>query len=80
MAKGYKSGGREKGTPNRLTKEIRSVLKDVIFYEIENIEETLEQLEPKDRIELIIKLIPYALPKVEQVNYSNGEPNDWGLN
>ena len=79
MAKGYKSGGRTKGTPNKLTKEIRSVLKDIIFYELENIEEKLVQLEPKDRIELIIKLIPYALPKVEQVNYSVGEPNDWGM-
>ena len=35
MAKGYKSGGRKKGTPNKLTKEIRTVLKDIIYYEIE---------------------------------------------
>tara|TARA_B110000285_G_C14565074_1_gene355256 strand:- start:121 stop:297 length:177 start_codon:yes stop_codon:yes gene_type:complete len=58
MAKGYKSGGRQKGTPNKLTTEIRSVLKDIIYYEIDTIEERLLQLEPKERIELVIKLIP----------------------
>ena len=58
MAKGYKSGGRQKGTPNKLTTEIRSVLKDIIDYEIDTIEERLLQLEPKERIELVIKLIP----------------------
>ena len=76
MAKGYKSGGRQKGTPNKLTTEIRSVLKDIIYYEIDTIEERLLQLEPKERIELVIKLIPYVLPKIEQVNYYNGEPSD----
>jgi len=77
MAKGYKSGGRQKGTPNKLTKEIRTALKDIIFYEIENIEERLNKLKPKERIELLIKLMPYALPKVQQVNYNTGEPIDW---
>jgi hypothetical protein len=79
MAKGYKSGGREKGTPNKLTTEIRSVLKDIIYYEIDTIEERLLQLEPKERIELVIKLIPYVLPKIEQVTYYNGEPSDWSI-
>ena len=79
MAKGYKSGGRQKGTPNKLTTEIRSVLKDIIYYEIDTIEERLLQLEPKERIELVIKLIPQVLPKIEQVNYYNGEPSDWSI-
>ena len=79
MAKGYKSGGRQKGTPNKLTTEIRSVLKDIIDYEIDTIEERLLQLEPKERIELVIKLIPQVLPKIEQVNYYNGEPSDWSI-
>lgn len=30
MAAGTKTGGRTKGTPNRVTKDIRAVLKDVI--------------------------------------------------
>ena len=46
---GKKYGGREKGTPNRLTKELRTILKDVLYNELENIEELLESLEPKER-------------------------------
>ena len=45
---GKKYGGRKKGTPNKLTKELREVLKNVLYNEIENIEESLESLEPKE--------------------------------
>ena len=34
---GKKFGGREKGTPNRLTKELRPVLKDLVSQELEKI-------------------------------------------
>jgi hypothetical protein len=76
---GKKYGGRKKGTPNKLTTEIRSALKDIIYSEIDNIEDRLLLLEPKERIELVIKLIPYVLPKIEQVTYYNGEPSDWSI-
>ena len=78
---GKKYGGRKKGTPNKLTKELRSVLKEVIYNELENIEERLDQLEPKQRIELMIKLMPYVFPKVESVSHTTNEPIDfdWGL-
>ena len=32
-----KYGGRKKGTPNRLTKEVRAVLKEVVFDEMSQI-------------------------------------------
>ena len=41
---GKKYGGREMGTPNRLTKELRSVLKDIVYQELEKIEERLSEL------------------------------------
>ena len=59
MATGIKTGGRIKGTPNRLTKELRIALKNIMFQEIESIPEQLKSLAPKDRLELIIKLMPY---------------------
>tara|TARA_B110000879_G_scaffold93951_1_gene128604 strand:+ start:1030 stop:1272 length:243 start_codon:yes stop_codon:yes gene_type:complete len=75
---GKKYGGREKGTPNRMTKELRSVLKDVLFEELGEIKEKLDMLEPKERLELVIKLIPYVLPKVNSVSHTANEPMDWG--
>ena len=63
----------------KTTKEIRTVLKSVINKELLNIETLFEGLPPKERIELVIKLIPFVLPKVENVKASFGEPTDWGL-
>lgn len=76
---GNKYGGREKGTPNRLTKELRSVLKDIVYRELETIELRLDELEPKERIELIIKLMPYVFPKLQSISHSANEPLDWGF-
>jgi len=79
MAKGVKTGGREKGTPNRLTKELRWLLKDLLHQELENLPERLNSLEPKERLEIVVKLLPYAIPKVEPVHYTTNEPNIFGL-
>jgi len=75
---GNKYGGREKGTPNRITKELRSLLKDVMYDEIGALQERLDALKPKERVELLIKLMPYALPKVTSVSHTTNEPLDWG--
>lgn len=74
---GKKYGGRKKGTPNRMTKELRSVLKDLMFEELENLKEHLDTLRPKERIELIIKLMPFILPKVNNISHKVNEPIDW---
>ena len=74
---GNKYGGRQKGTPNRITKELRSLLKDVLYEEIGALQERLDALNPKERVELLIKLMPYALPKVTSVSHTTNEPLDW---
>ena len=74
MDKRRKTGGRVKGTPNKLTKEIRVVLKNIIAKEIENLPDLLKDLESRERLELLIKLMPFALPKVRDISYSVGEP------
>jgi hypothetical protein len=71
--------GRKVGTPNKLTKELRATLKAIIEKELETIPETLENLTPEKRLEIVIKLIPYVLPKVESVPMDKGEPVDWSF-
>jgi len=58
------SPGRTKGSKNKLTKEIREVLTTTLEGELENIQALLDQLEPKDRIDAIAKLMPYVAPKL----------------
>ncbi len=61
---GKKTGGRVAGTPNRITTELRKTLKTVVASELESLPGTLEQLQPKERLELLIKLLPFCMPKV----------------
>lgn len=74
---GKKFGGRQKGTPNKLTKELRSVLKDVLYEEIGRLPERLDELDTKDRLELLVKLMPFVFPKVQSVSQSLDEPISW---
>ncbi|MDD5764654.1 MAG: DUF5681 domain-containing protein [Candidatus Marinimicrobia bacterium] len=72
--------GRPKGIPNKLTKELRESLKTVIAGHIEQIGKDLDELPAKDRLEILVKLLAYILPKVEDVNPGYGEPLDFDLN
>lgn len=69
--------GRPKGSPNRVTKELRQLLKSIVFDELERLPETLERLEAKERAELLTKIIPYAMPKVENARFDVDEPKEW---
>ena len=42
---GKKFGGRQKGTPNKLTRELRSVLKKVHYEEIIRLPQRLDELD-----------------------------------
>lgn len=70
---GKKFGGRKKGTPNKMTKELRNILKNILQKEIDLLPNHFTRLKTKERIELLIKLLPYALPKVRPESYRLGE-------
>ena len=74
---GIKYGGRKKGTPNRLTSELRIILKDVLYKQLESIEEDLNNLEAQQRVDLIIKLMPYVFPKIQVTSHTINEPIVW---
>lgn len=73
--------GRPVGTPNVLTREMRLILKNIVAEELATIRETLAKMEPDKRMEVILKLLPYVLPKVEPVIMEKGEPlaSDWSV-
>jgi hypothetical protein len=63
-----------KTTEPILTKSLRERLKAIMQCEIERLPETLAELEAKERINVICKLMPYVFPKVQQVHPKEGEP------
>ena len=57
-----------------MTADLRETLKGIMKNEIEKLSETLESLEPKERINVVCKLMPFVFPKVETIDSKNGEP------
>ncbi len=74
-----KLGGRQKGTPNRLTKELRKDLKEIVFHELQNLPDYLRGLSPEKRMEVLLKLLPYVFPKVKPISSNSGEPIEFNM-
>lgn len=73
MAKGKKTGGRSKGTPNKLTLELR----DLLTAKVAEIPELLEQINgPQTRLNYLIKLVPYVIPKPKQIDVTEEDENE----
>ena len=58
-----KTGGRTKGTPNKVTATMREWLQDLIDENTELLKEDFKNLEPKDRMTFITQIMPYLVPK-----------------
>lgn len=60
-----------------LTMTVRETLKAIMQKEIERLPEQLETLEPKERLNILCKLMPFVFPKVENIHATDGEPEQW---
>jgi hypothetical protein len=71
--KGLKTGGRTKGTPNRTTKELKELIHNIVEVQLDTIEEDLQDLDPKDRLNILLRLVEYVLPKQreQKIDFSN---------
>ena len=59
--------GRPKGAVNRTTKELRQIVKNYIENELETVDDLLEKLTPKERLDILCKMLPYVMPKQLEV-------------
>jgi hypothetical protein len=57
-----------------LTGNIRDTLKEMMQKELVQLPETLKELDPVQRLNILCTLIPYVLPKTESVKHTLGEP------
>jgi len=65
MAKGIKTGGREQGTPNKLTSDLRERINDFLTDNWEQVEKDFQTLEPEKKILMFEKLLNYTLPRMQ---------------
>lgn len=68
-------GGRAKGTPNKVTATVKEWLSTLIDKNRRQVERDLKALEPKDRLQILEKLMAYVIPKQQavaaQIDYNN---------
>ena len=66
MAKGIKTGGRSKGTSNKLSVAIRETLAEVLSeYNNDTLRSDLNDLKPAERIKAITNLYRLLLPPIK---------------
>lgn len=65
---GRKFGGRQKSTPNKTTAQTKVIVEKVISNEIDNLPALLAKLTAKDRVNALIKLLPFVMPKQAEIS------------
>ena len=82
---GFKKGtsgnvnGKPRGASNHTTKQTKEVISNLLEKEFSSIEEYKTKVTPNEWLNVLIKLIPYVLPKQTHVETSVTEqaPIDW---
>lgn len=62
MALGTKTGGRQKGSPNKTTAEIRQFYQKLLSSNMELLQSDLDSLEPLQRVKILIELSKFVIP------------------
>jgi uncharacterized protein YeeX (DUF496 family) len=67
MPKGVRLGGRQKGTPNKATADVREAIAALARNMAGEVEGWLREIEdPAKRVDLYAKLIEYHIPKLSR--------------
>lgn len=62
-----KMGGRKAGTPNKSTTELREWVKKLVQSNMAQVKRDLKELEPKERLDVIERLMRYVLPRQQAI-------------
>lgn len=68
--------GRPKGVPNKTTNDLRQKVTELLENNWEKIQEDIDDLEPRDRLAFIEKLLNYSLPKLRSQDLSINKDNE----
>jgi len=63
--------GRPKNVPNRTTNELRNTLQCLFENNISQIQKDIDELEPKERLNILLKLASFCLPTLQSVGREN---------
>ena len=57
-----------KGVPNRINHEVRKSFQLLVENNLERLQSDIDELEPKDRIKLILEMAKFILPTLQAVS------------
>ena len=72
--KGLKTGGRQKGTPNKITSDIRDKISVLVSGTMDSID--ISTFTKMEKIKLLQVLCQYIIPKLASADYSIGSPDE----
>lgn len=67
MANRPKTGGRTAKTPNKINAQAKDLILSVVNDEVSKIPALLDKLKPKDRLDVVIKLMGFVVPKQTKI-------------
>lgn len=70
MTKREKTGGRSKGTPNKVTAEVREHFSTLVSENMVKLQSDIDSLEPLQRVKVILDMAKFVLPtlKATEIN------------
>jgi len=68
-----KTGGRKKNTPNKMTSEIKEIIKSIISKQLDTINADISMLSIEKKIDFTIKLLPFILAKKNNYDMTDNE-------
>jgi len=66
--------GRPRGSQNKDVKSLREKINFLLEDRFDKIIEDLDDLKPKERIDVYVKLLEYSLPKLNRTTIENDHP------
>ncbi len=65
-----KTGGRKAGTPNKISVGLKDFISKLLFKNRKQMEKDLQELQPKERLFILEKLMQYVIPKQREFDIS----------
>lgn len=60
--------GRPKGAMNKTTANTKAIIQKVVTQELAGLTELMAGLKPKERAEILVKLLPFVIPKQTEIS------------
>ncbi len=73
---GKKYGGREAGTPNKVTKTMREFISNLLMENKKQFNADFKALTARERVEVYCKLLTFVMPKMQSIEFKEEEKKD----